>query len=490
MDTGPFDPATASGAATARAIRRGEISALEAVDAALERLERLNPALNAVVFTDPDRARRAARDADAALSRGTEVGPLHGVPTLMKDLFDFHPGWPATFGGIPALSGLSIPTRCTWAERMEDVGGALILGKTNAPVMGFRGTTDNPLFGATKNPFDHRRNAGGSSGGSAAAVAAGIVPFAEATDGGGSARIPAAWCNLIGFKPSFGRVPVPRRPNAFSMDPFTGEGLVTRHAEDLALALRVLSGPLDADPYSWPDRYRDDRAHARGVRGLRIAYSPDFGGFPVDPRVRAVVEEAVHAFEGAGALVEQVDHRLPRDQFELSELWCRLISTVNVGGLETLKATGFDLLADHRDELPARFVHWVERALRSSWVDYARLQGVRTEVYDFVSSFFTRHDLLVTPTVACPPVLNADEPGATTGPQEVNGVAVDPSIGWCLTYPTNFSGHPSASVPAGLDVDGLPVGLQVIGRRGHDSDVIAACGAMEQVRPWAQHYPA
>lgn len=490
MDTSTFDPATASAVATARAIRAKDISALEAVDAALERLEQRNPALTAVVFSDPDGARQAAREADSTLAAGDEVGPLHGVPTLLKDLFDFKPGWPATFGGIPALEDVSLPTRCTWAERMEDVGGVVLLGKTNSPVMGFRGTTDNPLFGATKNPFDLTRNPGGSSGGSAAAVAAGIVPFAEATDGGGSARIPAAWTNLIGFKPSFGRIPAPQRPNAFGPDPFICEGIVTRHAEDMAVALRVLSGPTDADPFSWPERYDDDHAHTRGIKGMRVAYSPDFGGFPVDPRVASVVDEGVRALEEAGAVVELVDTRLPRDQFELGQLWCQIISTLNVGGLANLKAAGFDLLADHRDELPDAYVSWVEDAMRMSWAEFNRQQAVRTEVYDFVCSFLTDHDLLVTPTLACPPVANHDEPGATTGPTEVNGVPVDPYIGWCLTYPTNFSGHPSASVPAGLDVDGLPVGLQVIGRRGHDSDVIAACGAMEQVRPWFQHYPA
>lgn len=449
-----FDPATASATATARAIRAGHISARETIEAALERLDALNPALNAVVFSDPDSARDAARDADAALGRGDAVQPLHGVPTLMKDLFDFKPGWPATFGGIPALADFSVPARCTWVERIEDAGGAIVLGKTNSPVMGFRGTTDNPLFGATRNPFDPARNPGGSSGGSAAAVAAGIVPFAEATD------------------------------------PFITEGYVTRHSEDLATILHVLSGPADADPYSWLDRYADDGAHTRGVRGMKVAYSPDFGGFPVDARVATVVDAAVAALEEAGAIVEQVDTRLPRDQFELGELWCQIIAPLNAGGLATLKGAGYDLLADHRDELPGPFVRWVEAALTMTLPEFGELQAIRTEVYDFVTSFFADHDLLVTPTLACPPVLNADEPGSTTGPNEVNGVPVDPYIGWCLTYPLNYTGHPAASVPAGLDVDGLPVGLQVVGRRGEDSAVIAACGALEQVRPWGQHYPA
>ncbi|MGB3184445.1 MAG: amidase family protein [Ornithinimicrobium sp.] len=483
---GDFDLATAAAVPTAHAIRDRDVSATEATQAAIARIERLNPQLNAFVYTAFDEALQCAATADAAVASGAELGPLHGVPTAIKDLFDFKPGWPATMGGIPALENYVVPARCMWAERMEEAG-AVILGKTNSPVMGFRGTTDNPLFGPTSNPFDTIRNSGGSSGGSAAAVASGMIPFAEGTDGGGSVRIPAAWCGVLGFKQSWGRVPMVMRPNAFAAtNPFVFEGVLSRTAADLGTMLSVLSGPHPGDPYVREDRFTDVNAHRRGVSGMRIAYSRDFGGFPVDPGVAAVVDEAVRAFEEAGAQVEEVDTRLPRDQFALGELWCRLIAPLNLATLDGLAAQGIDLLGTLRDQLPAPFLRFVDEAAQTSVRDYGQLQVARTEVYDFVQSFFTGHDLLVTPTLACPPVLNSDN-GQTIGPGEVNGVAVDPSIGWCLTYPLNFTGHPAASVPAGM-ADGLPVGMQVVGRLGADADVIAACGAVEEVRPWEWLY--
>lgn len=486
MDT-DVDLATASAVATADAIRRKQVSSLEAIDAAIDRIQRRNPAVNAFVHTAFDEARERAREADRVLASGAPVGPLHGVPTAIKDLFDFKPGWPATFGGIPSMKDFTVPARCMWAERMEDVGGAVILGKTNSPVMGFRGTTDNPLFGPTSTPFDTSRNAGGSSGGSAAAVAAGMLPFAEGTDGGGSVRIPAAWCGVVGFKQSWGRVPSVMRPNAFAAtNPFVFEGILSRTAADIGTALSVLSGPHPGDPFVRQDRFDEVDAHQRGVRGMRVAYSPDFGGFPVEDGVARTVAEAVQALADAGATVTEVGTRLPRDQFELGELWCRLIGPLNLETLDGLAAGGLDLLGDHAEELPVPYRRWMEEAASMTVRDYGALQVARSEVYDFVQSFFVEHDLLVTPTLACPPVRNSDD-GQTIGPDEVNGVAVDPCIGWCLTYPLNYTGHPAASVPAGLS-DGLPVGVQIVGRTGADADVIAACGAVEQERPWSGTY--
>src|ERR671932_669321 len=188
-------------------IRRRELSPVEAVDAAIERIEADNERLNAFVYMGFDDARERAREAERTLTSGDELGPLHGVPTAMKDLFDFKPGWPSSFGGVRALKDFRPDFWCAWAERMERAG-AIIVGMTNSPVMGFRGTCDNPLFGPTRNPFDLTRNPGGSSGGGAAAVADGQLSFAEGTDGGGSIRIPAAWTNTYGFKQSIGRSPL------------------------------------------------------------------------------------------------------------------------------------------------------------------------------------------------------------------------------------------------------------------------------------------
>jgi amidase len=195
-------------------IRRRELSPVEVVEACIERIEARNKSVNAFVYFGYEDARNRAKAAEHALMAGEALGPLHGVPTAMKDLFDFKPGWVSTFGGVRALKNLVVNAYCTYAERIEKAG-AILLGKTNSPIMGFRAVCDNYLFGPSRNPFNLSKNTGGSSGGSAAAVADGLVPLAEGTDGGGSIRIPAAWCGVYGYKASFGRVPLVLRPNAF-----------------------------------------------------------------------------------------------------------------------------------------------------------------------------------------------------------------------------------------------------------------------------------
>jgi amidase len=462
----------------ARAIRTREISPVEVMEATLRRIEERDPRLNAFVFQAFDEAMTAARVAEAC----EPVGPLHGVPTAIKDLFDFKPGWPATHGGIPALREYTLPIRCAWCERME-AAGAIVVGKTNSATMGLRGTTDNYLFGPTRNPWDLERNSGGSSGGSAAAVASGMLTIAEATDGGGSARIPAAWCGVYGYKQSWGRVPAIFRPNAFGgTDPFLFEGLVTRTVADAALGMTALAGHDPRDPFSARDGVDFVGALERDVTGMRIAYSPDLDVFPVDRRVAAVVADAARAFEAAGAHVEEVKVGITRDQRELSDLWCRLIMPINIATIEGLLAAGYDV----RDDLPPEYVRWLDVGYALTARDVARDQVMRTEVYDAVQGVFEDYDLLVHPTVACLPVPNADD-GNTVGPSEVEGVEVDPLIGWCLTYIANLTGHPAASIPAGM-ADGLPVGIQIMGRIGADADVLAASATFERLRPWG--FPA
>ncbi len=480
------DLAYATATELAARIRRRDLSPVELLDAVIARIEARNPSLNALVFTAFDEAREQARRAERALTSGEAIGRLHGVPTAIKDLFDFKPGWPATFGGIRALRSFSVPAYCTYAERME-AAGAILVGKTNSPVMGFRGTCDNYLFGPSRNPFDTRRNTGGSSGGSAAAVADGLLPLAEGTDGGGSIRIPASWCGLYGYKASFGRVPYTGRPNAFgSINPFLFEGALTRTVDDAALALDVLAGHDDRDPFALDDPVSFAGATHRSISGWRIAYSPDFGVYPVDRRVAAVVEQAVRAFEDAGAAVEQVDLEFEHDQRELSDLWCRLIMPLNIEGLEGLRAQGLDLLGEHRDDFPPEYLRWIDEGYRLSALDVLSDQRMRTHVYDQIQQVLRSHDLLVTPTLAALPVTNAED-GNTIGPDSIEGVDVDPLIGWCLTYLINFTGHPAASIPAG-DVDGLPVGMQLIGRRYGDADVLAASAVYERLRPWQGTY--
>jgi amidase len=468
--------------ALARRIRERELSPVEVMDATLARIEARNPSLTAFVHEAFDEACDAARAAERRLSAGEEVGPLHGVPTAIKDLFDFKPGWPATFGGIRALRDYRPPWICTWAERMERAG-AIIVGKTNSPVMGLRGVTDNYLFGPTRNPFDTTRNSGGSSGGAAASVADGLLTIAEGTDGGGSIRIPAAWCGVYGYKQSWGRVPLVIRPNGFgATNPFLFEGLITRTVADAALGMAALAGYDPRDPFSVDGHVDFAAALNRDVAGMRIAYSPALDVFPVDRRVAAVVADAVRAFEHAGARVEEVELGIRHDQRELSDLWTRLIMPVNVAAVEMLREEGFDL----RDDLPPEYRDRLDAGYRLTVLDIARDQTMRTEVFDAVQKVFADYDLLVCPTVACLPVENASD-GNTTGPRAVEGVEVDELIGWCLTYFANFTGHPAASIPAGM-ADGLPVGMQIMGRSGADADVLAASAAFERLRPWTGSY--
>lgn len=469
----------------ARRIAAKELSPVEVLEDTLTRVQHRNPELNAFVHLAEDEARDAARRAEKAVVEGRRLPPLHGVPTALKDLFDFRPGWPTTFGGIRALRDYRGAHHCTYSERM-DAAGAIVIGKTNSPVMGFRGTCDNPLFGATRNPFDLARNSGGSSGGSAAAVAAGLLPLAEGTDGGGSVRIPAAWCNLVGFKPSFGRVPYVVRPNAFTgLNPFLFESVLTRTVADAALGLSVLTGYDDRDPFSLQSPVDYVGALKRSIDGLRVGYTSDFGIYPVERAVADVVAAAVRGFADCGAIVDDAKIALPFDQHELSDLWCRLIGTADA--VVGFKAEGIDLLRDHRGDLPEEYLRWVEPAHTRTVLELSQDQVMRTAVFDALQAALQEHDLLVSPTVACTPVLNRDD-GNTLGPTSINGVDIDPSIGWCLTYLANFTGHPAVSVPAGLTPDGLPVGMQIIGRRGADETVMAAAAAFEQARPWAGHY--
>lgn len=468
-------------------IRSRQLSPVEVMDAVIARIETRNPSLNAFVYTAFDEARQSARQAEEAVSKGGDLGALHGVPTAMKDLFDFKPGWPSTLGGIRALKDFTPDQRCVFVERVEGAG-AIVVGKTNSPVMGYRGTCDNPLFGATSNPFDVSLNSGGSSGGSAAAVADGLLPMAEATDGGGSIRIPAAWCGLFGLQPSFGRVASVVRPNAFGNTmTFVYEGPVTRTVEDAAITLNVLSGFDRRDPYSHGDDVDFATALDRPMTGKRIAYSPDFGVFPVDRRIAATVADAVATYEQAGAHVEQIDIDLPYSAVELADLWCRQIMPLNIGGLENFKANGLDLMGDHADDFPPKYRMWVERGYRQTLPELLADYNMRSEVYDAVAGVFENYDLLVTPTLASMPVPNAPVAGETVGPTEIEGVEVEELIGWCLTFFTNFTGHPAANIPAGL-VDGLPVGMQLIGDRHGDADVLAAGAALERLRPWHHFY--
>lgn len=478
---------TESAASLARRIRRKDVSPVEVVDDAIARIERHNPKINALIIFGFEDARRAAKAAEAAVMRGDTVGAFHGVPIAMKDCFDYKPGWVTTFGGIRALQNYVADGYCMFVERMERAG-AIVLGKTNSPVFGFRGTCDNYLYGPSRNPFDLSKNTGGSSGRSAGAVAAGLLPLCEGTDGGGSIRIPSSWCGVYGYKASFGRVPMVTRPEAFGNTiPFIFEGPISRTVEDAALCMSAIAGYDSRDPYSIEGTVDFEGALRASIKGRKIAYTRDYGIFPVDPKVTTVVDKAVAAFAEAGAHVEEVKIDIRRSQMELSEMWCRLVAPKQVAALEGFRREGIDLRRDHHDDFPPEFWHWDEVGRRLTVTDFIEDQAMRSEVLDAMRTVLDRYDLLVSPTLACLAVDNASD-GNTVGPAEINGEPINRLIGWCMTYLINFIGNPAATVPAGLADNGLPVGMQIVGRRYADADVIAASAAFERVRPWMSTY--
>jgi amidase/aspartyl-tRNA(Asn)/glutamyl-tRNA(Gln) amidotransferase subunit A len=278
------------------------------------------------------------------------------------------------------------------------------------------------------------------------------------------------------------------RPNAFGgTAPFIFEGPISRTVEDAALAMSVLAGYDSRDPYSVDGSVDFMAALRRSVAGKKIAYTRDYGIFPVDPRVIAVVDKAVKTFGEAGGRVEEVEIGLRRSQRELSDVWCRFIAANQVAALEGFKRQGIDLLRDHREDLPPELLHWDEIGRKLTAAQYLADQAVRSEVFDALRDVLDRYDFLVSPTLACLAVDNATDRN-TVGPAEISGEAIDPLIGWCMTYLINYIGYPAATVPAGLADNGLPVGMQIVGRRYADADVIAASAEFERLRPWMETY--
>lgn len=470
----------------ARRIRHGDVSPVDAVETYLERIDDLNDPLTAYVTVTGDAAREAAEAAAEAVAGADDPGdlpPLHGVPVAIKDLYAYKAGVRNTYGS-PVFADHVPETDALVVQRLEDAG-AIVLGKTNTPEFGHKGITENALFGPTHTPFDTDYNAGGSSGGSAAAVAAGLAPFAQGSDGGGSIRIPAAACGVYGIKPSYGRVPYEGRPDAFSAHtPMGLAGPITRSVADAALLLESLVGPHPRDPMSTPDDGLDYRgAVDRGIEGMHVAYSRDLDIFPVEPEIREIVADAAAALEDAGATVEAVDVDLGHDRETITAEW-RTVSKVKYRAMvENLRDDGTDLLGEHREQVADTIVDLAEDGADVSGVEYKRTDIVRTDVFDGIQDIFADYDLLVSPTLA-----TAGLPNEGDGPTEVDGESIDSLLDWFLTWPYNLTGHPAASVPAGRTEDGLPVGMQIAGRRWADDDVLAASGAFERVRPWRDWY--
>jgi aspartyl-tRNA(Asn)/glutamyl-tRNA(Gln) amidotransferase subunit A len=450
-------------------IRKKKVSPVEVIDAVLGRIERLNPRLNAYVLVNGDRARRAAKSAERALGRrSASLGPLHGVPFSVKDLVVTR-GVRTTFGS--PLFADTIPSEdAPMVARLEAAGGIMI-GKTNTPALGWIGATHNLLFGATRNPWNPERTPGGSSGGASAAVAAGLAPLAIGTDGGGSIRIPASFTGIFGLKPSFGRIPVHPPSAAWSLSHI---GPMTRTVADAALMLQVSAGPDDRDPNSLPrDGVNYVKALGGRIKGLRIAYSDDLGFVEaVDPDVRRVAARSARIFRELGCRVEAAMPRWPSPRNAWYAIFC--------GGVATRLAP----YRDRREAIEPGLHRIIESTLANPPTAFVQAFMDRLAWWQHPRALFEKYDLLLTPTVACPAFsLGLDNPTA------IAGKPIDPYAWTPFTYPFNLTGQPAASVPCGFTREGLPVGLQIAGRRFDDVTVLRAAAAFERARPWSNVRP-
>lgn len=469
-----------------RGIKQGVISPIEVVEASLDRIDELDGDINAFRVVFRKQARKRAREAKQAVERGEILGPLHGVPVAIKDSADVA-GY-STPGGKKPLLDNPVEKDSVVVERLRDAG-AILIGKTRVPELGY-GTTDQTWSKPTATPFDLSRNSGGSSGGSAAAVAAGMVSLGLGTDGGGSIRIPSSFSGVFGFKPSFRRIP---RLNSYPTDafsaivPFSDFGPITRTVEDAALMLQVMTGTNRRDPFTHPmDTTNYLEAINESIKELRIAYSPNLDTFPVAPAVSEIIDSAVDEFRTTVS-VEKTDVGFDHDHQTITETWMSWVDVSRALQVKTLAENGIDLFENHQDEIQPEYFEAVKRGRNMSAVEFRETSHIRTDVLNSICNTLEEYDLLLAPTVAVLPVANDDD--YTTGPAKVNGEAVNQHIGWCLTHPINFSGHPAANVPAGFTESGLPVGMQIVGRRFQDDLVLAASAAFEHLNPWIDVYP-
>jgi len=457
-------------------VRTKQLSPVEVTESALERVNLLDPELHAFVELTAERALAHAAALADKIAHGEDPGPLAGVPIAVKDLI-------AT-AGIPTRSGS--PAYRNFVPDEDDIvvervvaAGAVVLGKTTVPEFGYSGAGHNPISPAARNPWNPSLTPGGSSAGSGVAVATGMSPVALGSDGGGSIRIPASLCGIYGFKASMGRVPLypgcrdERYPGLSSWESLECIGPMTRTVADAALLMSVLAGPDPRDRLSIPSGDVDWLAAINGdIRGLRVAYSPDFGYLAVDPEVRRVAEDAVGVLRDLGCKVETVtpDWANPQATF-----WGLVAADSDLTGMRAMAKT-------YGEEMSPHLLDLLEKPWTAEQFTDARRD--RKALANKMWRLMEDYDLLVTPTLTTPPF-----PVGMQGPEVVDGRMV-PNNAWTgFTFPVNMTGQPAASCPAGYTKDGLPVGIQIIGRHLADASVLAASAAFEAARPWAHAWP-
>jgi amidase len=464
-----FLPATG----LARLYRTRKISPLDVMQAVLARIDAVNPTVNAYVTVARESALAEARRATRLLSRrSATLPPLHGVPVSIKDLFATK-GIRSTWGSL--IFKDHVPDADDLVVQRLKAAGAIVVGKTNTPEFGAGGNTFNAVFGATRNPWNPALTCGGSSGGAAVAVATGMGPLALGTDLGGSLRTPAAFCGVVGFRTTPGLVP--SHPRTLVWDTLSVSGPMARTVADVALMLSAMAGPDDRAPLSYEvDTSQFVRAvKAPSIRGWRVAWTPDLGGLlPVDEEVRRVAHDAVDVFRSLGARVETA---CP-DFSEVPEI------IQGTRGL-TMVALHADRLPQWRERMQKGLVTDVDRGLGLTARDIARSEVLRSTLWQRVRTFMATRELLVLPTVAVPPF-----PVEQPYPTQINGKPLDHYFQWfSLTYGITVTGLPAISVPCGFTRSGLPVGLQIVGRRRQEAAVLRAAAAFEAAAPWAGRLP-
>ena len=444
-----------------RLIRAKELSVCEVMEAHLAQIDRINPAVNAIVTLLPDRAMAQARRADEAIARGEALGPLHGLPVAHKDLVETK-GIRTTYGS-PIFKDFVPEHDALIVERLKHAG-AITIGKTNTPEFGAGSQTFNEVFGETLNPYDTSKTCGGSSGGAAVALACGMVPIADGSDLGGSLRNPANYCNVVGFRSAPGRVP--KWPGINAWFPLSVQGPMARTVLDAALMLSAIAGPDPRSPIAIAEPGSIFRHPLeRDFKDVRIAWSRDFGGLPVDPRVTKAIDAQRHVFESLGCRVEDdvPDFTEADEVFKTMRAW---IFAQSYG----------DHLITHRDQLKETVIWNTEAGLALTGPQVGQAEMKRTRLYQRVRAFMETREFMVFPVSQVPP-FDVTRRYIT----EINGVQMETYIDWMKScYYVSVTGLPAISVPCGFTSEGLPVGIQIVGRHQDDFGVLQLAHAFEQ----------
>ena len=454
-----------------RRIRARDVSAKEVMEAHLAQIERVNPKVNAIVTLLPEQAIEQAIAADEALARGDAAGELHGLPIAHKDLFETQ-GIRTTFGS-PIFKDFVPNEDALIVERLK-TAGAITIGKTNTPEFGAGAQTYNEVFGETLNPYDTSKTCGGSSGGAAAALACRMLPIADGSDMGGSLRIPGNFCNVVGFRTSPGRVPI--WPNLTGWFPITVQGPMARTVEDAALVLSAIAGPDSRSPIAVAEPgSRFARPLARDFTGVRIAWGNDLGGLPIDARVANTINNQRSVFQDLGCVVEDGEPDFT-DADEVFKIWRAWRFELAHSGL----------LKTHRGQLKDTIVWNIEEGKKLSGPQIGWAELKQTEIYHRVRQFMDTYEFLILPVNQVPP-FDVTQRYVT----EIGGVRMETYIDWMKScYYVTVTGLPAISVPCGFTPEGLPVGVQIVGRHQDDFGVLQLAHAFEQATGFWKRIPS